>query len=270
MSAHDPLITITSDFGTADSYVAQMKGVILGVNSRTRLIDVTHEIPPQAVFRAALMLPELLQTFPAGTYHLVVVDPGVGSARRILAAELDGHYFIAPDNGLLDPLLQQATHSRVYELTNSRFWRNEISTTFHGRDIMAPAIAHWSRGATLDEMGEPLSGSPISLPLPEPTMTESEVVGTILYVDHFGNMVSNIRREHVKQWEGSDVDPIIRLESEGSLRFIDSGISETYADSLPGQGLILWGSHGFLEVALNGGNAAAKFKSQAGETLTIY
>ncbi|MEZ6045875.1 MAG: SAM-dependent chlorinase/fluorinase [Planctomycetaceae bacterium] len=268
MTSESPLITLTTDFGTADSYVAQMKGILLGIQPQARLVDVTHEIPPQDVLRAALMLPELIEAFPKGTYHLIVVDPGVGTSRKILAAEINDQRFIAPDNGLLDPLLKRYPKSTLYELTNSKYWRESVCSTFHGRDIMAPAIANWSRGVSLQDLGSELN-SIVELDLPQPQVTDSQVIGTILYVDHFGNLVSNIRREHLKSFEKRTADPLIRLERDGSLRFIDSGISQTYADPLPGHGLILWGSSGYLEVALHGGDAARKMKSKPGETLSL-
>ena len=266
MKPGEPLITLTTDFGARDSYVAQMKGVMLGINPRARFIDVTHDIPPQSILRAALMLPEVVDTFPEGTFHLIVVDPGVGSTREILAAEIAGHHFIAPDNGLLDPLCQIHTPQRQFKLTPGPYWRGNISSTFHGRDIMAPAIAHWSRGVALEELGESLERPPRTLFLPTPEITENEIRGTILYADHFGNLVSNIRREDLA---ADDDELLIRLESEGRLKFSANGIQHTYAAVALGEGLALWGSHGYLEVGVNGGSAAQAFDVKSGATLIV-
>lgn len=266
MNPGPPLITLTTDFGTVDSYVAQMKGVMLGINPDARFIDITHDIPPQSILRAALLLPEVVATFPVGTFHLLVVDPGVGSTRDILAAEIAGHYVIAPDNGLLDPLCRAHAPERLFKLTHDRYWRNGVSSTFHGRDIMSPALAHWSRGVALEELGEPLDHPPRSLDMPTPEISADEVQGTIMYADHFGNLVSNIRRDDVRH---GDRVPVIRLERAGHLRFRATGIRRTYADVPVEAGLVLWGSHGYLEVGLNAGSAAIEFNAGPGDALIL-
>src|SRR5690349_1490470 len=143
------IITLTTDFGERDSYVAQMKGVILAINSQAQIVDVTHAIGPQDVARGARIIEEIAGVYPAGSIHVAVVDPGVGSERALLAAEAAGQRFLAPDNGLLSPLFRRFGPERVHRLANERYWRRPVSATFHGRDILAPVAAHWSRGADL-------------------------------------------------------------------------------------------------------------------------
>ncbi len=151
------IITLTTDFGTHDSYVAQMKGAVLSINPAAQLVDVTHTIPPQNVARAAAVVAEITGVYPTGAIHLAVVDPGVGSSRALLAAEAAGQRFLAPDNGLLTVLFRRFVPTRLHRLSEDRFWRKPVSATFHGRDILGPVAAHWSRGADLSEFGPPVS-----------------------------------------------------------------------------------------------------------------
>ena len=162
LSIKPPLITFTTDFGLSDSYVAQVKGAILTIAPEALVIDVTHTIPPQDCGVAAAVLADAIGTFPAGTIHLIVVDPGVGTRRRAVAVEARGQRdagelrFVAPDNGVLTRVLESRTVSRAVQLTESRFWRPSVSQTFHGRDVFGPVAAHWSRGVDLAEFGPPL------------------------------------------------------------------------------------------------------------------
>src|ERR1700685_2767838 len=197
-----PIITITTDFGLSDSYVAQMKGVILGISPQARLVDVTHQVPRQDCAAASAILADVVDAFPPGTIHLVVVDPGVGTKRRAVAVETiaeakpggeaSGPRFVAPDNGVLTDVLQRHRIRRAVRLSETRFWATDVSNTFHGRDIFAPVAAHWSTGVDLAEFGPPLMLPLIQLPVSRPTVHDGEIRGEIVRTDSFGNLITNI------------------------------------------------------------------------------
>jgi len=265
---HSGIITLTTDFGDHDSYVAQMKGIILGLAPDIRIIDVTHQIAPQSILQAACILPDLANSFPWGSLHVVVVDPGVGSNRRILAVEADGQRFIAPDNGLLDLVMHAATCVSIVELTNRSFWRQPVSNTFHGRDIMAPVAAHWVQGATLHELGTPLETEPVALNLSQPILNEQTLKGEVIHIDHFGNVITNIKPQHLDQLTNTDsTNKFNFVVSIGSFNF--TGIQSTYSSVEIGEPVLLWGSAHFLELAVNGGHAASQFNVSSGTPVTI-
>lgn len=264
------LITLTTDFGLQDSYVAQMKGIISGINPEARMIDVSHSIPPQSLLQAACLLPDLLSSFPQGSIHLVVVDPGVGSSRRLLAAEIKGQGFVLPDNGLLDLVLKEtkSEEAQIVEISNSSFWRKTVSNTFHGRDIMSPVAAHWSLGVKLEEFGQPLTSPPETLNMPEPEITKNELQGRVIYIDHFGNVITNLRKHHLEKWtkDNNLQEQNLFLEF-GSHRF--KGIHQSYSDSPLHEPVLLWGSSGYLELAINGGHAAEHYQLTLLQKLVI-
>src|SRR5262245_4598333 len=174
------LVTLTTDFGTCDSYVAQMKGVILGIAPQARLVDVTHAIPPQDVARGAHVLEEIAGAFPPDTIHLAVVDPGVGSDRVLLAAEAAGQRFLAPNNGLLSLVFDRWPPSRIHRLAVARFWRRSVAPTFHGRDILAPVAAHWSLGTDPAAFGPPLNPTDlVALRADLPRQAGSATIGRV-------------------------------------------------------------------------------------------
>src|SRR5690606_2484520 len=181
-------IVLLTDFGTRDGYPASMRGVIAGIAPHASVDDATHDITPGDVHSAAYVLARYARFQPRGTIHLAVVDPGVGSARRAIAAEIDGQYYVTPDNGLLTRVLRDAASSRVVELDETGYHRAEVSATFHGRDIFAPAAAWLARGVTLDEQGHPLD-VPVLLDLPQPQYDGAGIEGVVEYVDHFGNLI---------------------------------------------------------------------------------
>jgi S-adenosylmethionine hydrolase len=245
------LITLTTDFGVGDSYVAQMKGVILTINPAVQIVDITHAIPPQDVARAATVIAEIAGAFPAGTIHVAVIDPGVGSDRALLAAEAAGQRFLAPDNGLLTPLFRSCPPVRLHRLENDRFWRKPVSATFHGRDVLAPVAAHLSRGTELAELGPAVDvATRVTLPVTGPQQVGRTLAGRVESVDTFGNLITNIREPDLPAGDHAG----FRI-SIGSERIV--GIHRTYADR-PLQAVVaLIGSSGRLEIAVNGGNAAA-------------
>jgi S-adenosylmethionine hydrolase len=242
-----PIITLTTDFGTADTYVGTMKGVLLGLCPHAALIDITHEIRPHAVRQAAYLLSTATPFFPPGTVHLVVVDPGVGSARRAVAVQAGRATFVAPDNGVLTLALAHDPPHLAVALTNPGYHLPQISATFHGRDIFAPAAAHLACGADPRDMGDPFPpANLVRLPSLEPRRRpDGTWLGEVLHVDRFGNLVTNVQ----------GIMPNAQCTVEIAGQRITS-LSRTFADVAPGELLIYVGSSGYLEIAVRGGSAA--------------
>jgi S-adenosylmethionine hydrolase len=257
-----PLITLLTDFGTRDAYVASMKGVILSLNPAARLVDLSHEVPAQDIRAGAFILAEAAAYFPPGTIHLAVVDPGVGSGRRGLAARCRDHYWVGPDNGLSHLIFSQASDLAVVSLENPAYFRPQVSATFHGRDIFAPVAAHLSLGVDLNRFG-PRITDPVSLGFPDPAFTQEAIQGEIIYVDRFGNLVSNVRAGDLTDWLGGQT---LSLRA-GPLNLND--LARTYTDAAAGEFLALAGSHGFLEIACALDNAARRLKAGVGLALEI-
>lgn len=251
-----PIVTLTTDFGTDDSYVGVMKGVILSICPDAQLVDISHAIPPQDIAAAARMLPSYVPYFPAHTVHLVVVDPGVGSARQPLAWASPGGQFVGPDNGVFSPLwIQQreqwpADEVRAVVLEEPRFRLAQVSTTFHGRDIFAPAAAHLAAGVLLDELGPSLETPvPLALPLPTWEADGKRLEGRIVSIDHFGNCISNVTAAHLHRL-GPLNSLVVRVAGK------QLPVVQTYADVAPGKPLALLGSDGELEISLRNGSAS--------------
>jgi S-adenosylmethionine hydrolase len=255
----DPLITLTTDFGAADAYVAAMKGVILAINPAARLLDLSHEIPPQDTLHAAMILLGAVPYFPPGALHIVVVDPGVGTERALLYAECGAQRLLLPDNGVLSLLEKKLPVGRAIQLQDSRFWRPDVSRTFHGRDILAPVAGHLSLGLKPALLG-PVASTWHRLTLPEPRIFHDRVEGEVMHVDRFGNLITTIRAGHVHQRRLGE------LEICGQrLPFV-----ETYAAAGPGQAVALLSSEGFVEVAIRQGNAAARLGAGRGTAVTVH
>ena len=252
-----PVITLTTDFGSGDAYVAAMKGVILGINPEAKLVDISHSIKPRNVAQAAFVLSRACRFFPAETIHVVVVDPGVGSGRKAVILKTNTAYFVAPDNGVLSYVLNDSL--KAVEITNSDFWREKVSPTFHGRDIFAPVAAHLSLGVKFTEFGKPL-GSLTTLPLSQPNRTEADgLVGHIIHVDNFGNLITDIKSGDLPQAKES-----LAIEIGGKLI---SDLSLTYDES---SGLLaLIGSDGYLEVAVKGGSASDFLGAKIGDEVKV-
>jgi len=252
------IITLTTDFGQRDSYVAQIKGVILAINPQAQLVDVTHAVSPQDVAQGARIIDEIAGVFPEGSIHVAVIDPGVGSDRALLAAEAAGQRFLAPDNGLLSSLFRRCAPRRVHRLVNERYWRPPVSVTFHGRDILAPVAAHWSRGADLADFGPACDVATLVMLLrEEPRRVGSALIGRIETVDAFGNLITNVGEADLL---AGDRDAFgISISGERI-----AGISRCYSDRPSGSLLALFGSSGRLEIAVNGGNAASQLDASVG------
>ena len=271
------LITITTDFGTRDGYVGVMKGVIAGIAPDVPCIDITQEIPPQDVRSAAYVLWTALPYFPPESIHVVVVDPGVGTARRPIAARTPWGTLVGPDNGVFSYVWEAAPPTRIVELTNPVYRNVAVSSTFHGRDIFSPAAAHLARGVPLDEFGPELTG-PVRLPAPALTMTESTVAGEVIYIDHFGNVITSIGR---LVWDGVllSLDPAFGdapagVINAGRVRVIAAGrdlgpVRRTYGEVEPGEPLALVGSEGLLELAVNRAHGAQVLGLQIGDRVEI-
>lgn len=265
------MITITTDFGTRDAYVPAMKGTMLSICPEARLVDVTHEISPQDVMEAAFVLRSALPYFPEGSIHLVVVDPGVGTERRAVALRADDRWFVGPDNGVFPLVLDEEPPDAMVELDDPGFWRSPSpSTTFHGRDIFAPAAAHLATGRSVEELGSPIDTlEPLRWALP--STAPQTVQGWVVHVDHFGNCVTNVRRSTLAEAVQLD-DPEPSLDAFPPMKaFVGSTVLRelhpTYGAVPEGDPLLLFGSTGYLEVSVNGGNAAELLDIRKGDSV---
>lgn len=257
------IITLTTDFGVSDPYVGSMKGVILTINPRCRVVDITHQIAPQDVMAGCFTLSIAHRFFPPGTIHLAVVDPGVGTDRRPLLVKADNYFFIGPDNGIFSFILSGGADVAVYAITEPAYWLPEPSRTFHGRDIFAPVAAHLAGGVGSARFGPPAHDYIIhSLPEPE-LLGSSGVAGEIIHTDHFGNLTTNIP------------DSLVRgLAGDGPLQAEIRGMAITRI--LPAYGcadedelFCLIGSSGLLEVALKNGSAQQRLAARRGDRIII-
>jgi S-adenosylmethionine hydrolase len=247
-----PVIALLTDFGSRDHYAGTMKGVALGICPDATLIDITHDLPPHDVLAGALELAACYRYFPSNTIFLVVVDPGVGSARRGIAAEAGDYRFVAPDNGVLTVVFEETPPKRIVELTERRYARATVSRTFEGRDRFAPAAAWLAKGVELSALGRP-AGSVYRLDLPRPRVEQDRIVGEVLRVDRFGNLVTNIDRKTFEKIASSEERGA--LEIQAGPHQIGKVVS-TYADAGPGELCALFGSSEHLEIAANGSSAA--------------
>jgi hypothetical protein len=257
-----PVIALLTDFGTRDHYAGTMKGVVLGICPDVTLVDITHDIPAHDVLAGALELAAAFRYFPAGTVFLVVVDPGVGSARRGIALDTGDYRFVAPDNGVLTTVLGEAPPKKIVELTERRYARPTVSRTFEGRDRFAPAAAWLARGIQLSALGRPLSGIQL-LDLPSAEISADTIRGAVLRVDRFGNLVTNIERRAVERFAQAGAVII-----EAGSRRIDRLVA-TYAE-LPPDGVgALYGSTDHLEIAAPAASAAERLGLSRGANVTV-
>lgn len=254
------MLTLLTDFGVSDVYVAVMKGTIAHINPAITVIDLTHQVPPQDIATARFHLMNAYPYFPRGTVHVAVVDPGVGSERRTIAIQLESGFLVVPDNGLVSGVLSQYDAIAAVELTNPIYWRTPSpSTTFHGRDIFASVGAHLASGVPLRAMGTEIDvGTIVQLSLPDLTRTENTIQGVIQAIDHFGNLITTIPGTDVvgKSWS-------VRLENSTYPG------KTTYSESEPGEILALVGSHGWVEVAANRANAQARLNLRWGSVVAV-
>jgi S-adenosyl-L-methionine hydrolase (adenosine-forming) len=258
----EPLITLTTDFGGDSPYVAAMKGVILSVNPRVRLIDLSHQIPSQDVRFAAFFLRASIPYFPPETIHVVVVDPGVGTDRALLYVEVGGHRLLAPDNGCWTGLIRpRSDPPTVFRLTERRFWRPTVSPTFHGRDILAPVAAHLSLGEDPRNLGQPFEDW-VRLETKSPIIKPDQLVGEVIFIDHFGNLITNIPGEAFAGLVDKQVQILVGNQ-EISRRV------RTYGEAEKGTLVALVSSADLLEVAVTGGSAQKKLGARVGTPVTV-
>lgn len=258
------IVTLMTDFGTVDGYVAAMKGALLTVNPKATLVDVTHHIPTQDVTEAAFQLATVWSTFPKGTIHLVVVDPGVGSDRRAIVVEVDGHYFVTPDNGLLTLLVSSIPPTRAVVLDRPEHFRAEVSSTFHGRDIFAPVAGLLASGdLELDQIGSEIdTASILKLPWAPTEDRHGQLRAPVVSVDRFGNCRTLLTRRELSL----NAESVFVRCKDVTVR----GVHSTYSDVPMGKTLALWGSHGGLELAVRGGSAATSWEIQRGDDVIVF
>ena len=262
------IITLITDFGIEDAYVGVMKGVALSINPAASFVDITHHISPQDIVQAAYIIKTSYPYFPEGTVHIIVVDPGVGSERAIIALEMKGQFFLAPDNGVLTLLLDEGKIDALVRVEDKRYFLNTISQTFHGRDIFAPIGAHISKGIKIKEMGPPLERQElIQLNIQKPYISkQGELVGTVVAVDHFGNIATNIDERCLKKlYKKNQVKKLEILIGKNRIK----GLSDSYSSVKHHHPLAIIGSFGYLEIALNQGNAGRYFKVKKGDMIFI-
>ncbi len=273
MKTDIPLITLLTDFGTADGYVGSMKGVMLGIAPEARLVDLSHQIAPQNVRQAAYVLYTAYRFFPSHTVHLIVVDPGVGSARRPIALRTPRGAFVGPDNGVFSYVIAQEPVEAIVELSDPRYRLSQVSHTFHGRDVFAPAAAHLAAGVPIDELG-PSVPDPITFSPPQMTITPDGIKGEVLHVDHFGNVITSIGK---LLWRGEELSATskeqVRFEANAALVEAGGqeikGIRHAYAEVERGEVLALVGSGGYLEIAVREGSGADRFGLEPGDPVVL-
>lgn len=262
------IVTMTTDFGLEDAYVGIVKGVMLKVNPAATIVDVSHGIDPGDVDRAAYLLETAYGYFPPGCVHVAVVDPGVGSERRIVAVESNGHRFLAPDNGVLTGVLTEGGAGRAVSVENTRYFLSPVSRTFHGRDIFAPVAAHLSKGLDLEDLGPSLDfGSLVRLDRGKPVFeAPHSVVGSVVAVDRFGNLITNIRERDLTEICGEDGGFELEIKFHGRTIY---GLSTAYVSVAHGEPLAILGSSGRVEISINGGSAGEVFSAGIGKRIRV-
>lgn len=262
-----PVITLLTDFGTEDYFVAAVKAVILTINPLASIVDITHRVPPQDIESGAFTLLACYNDFPAGTIHVGVVDPGVGSARRGIVVRTGAHYFVGPDNGLFSYICDREPSREVFQLIAEKYFRPNLSSSFHGRDVFAPVAAALSTGVKPHEFGPRIKDEVRLAPLAPVKDRDGSLRGRIIHIDHFGNCITNFTR--------SDVPDPTHVELRVKRRVIRT-VRRFFADEhslRPGQHgapFAIWGSAGFLELALNGGSAATLLRAHRGDPVVLF
>jgi len=257
------IITLTTDFGLKDPYAAEMKAAILGICPNAAIVDITHEIEKFSTRMGAYVLASAVPYFPKGTIHVAVVDPGVGTRRRPILIKTQQGFFIGPDNGLLILAAEHQGINRIHEITNPRLMLPRVSSTFHGRDVFAPAAAHLTSGVNPAEFGPEIHE--ITKPeFAKVTKRKNVLFGEVLHVDNFGNIITNVRETELAR---------IRVKERVNVELPDHKLKlkfcRAYADAKPQQPLALIGSHSYLEIAMNQGDAAAEFNTKVGDKVTV-
>ncbi len=255
------VITLTTDFGLQDYYVSAMKAVILDIAPDVRMIDISHDIPSQDIMAGSWILKNSAMLFPEGTVHTVVVDPGVGTDRNAVAVNIEDQYFVGPDNGIFSLLTQEHDYTAV-RLNNEQYWRDEMSKTFHGRDIFAPVAAHLSEGVPMEELGEPLDEL-VTYRWTVPIADKDGLEGMVIHIDKFGNLVTNISSTQIEDVIG---DKSVKIYVGNTI--LDE-IVTTFGAVAEGEPMAFIGSSGMLEVGINKGNAQEMLSVQKGAQISL-
>jgi len=259
----NPIITLTTDYGTNDHLVGTLKGVILKINPDVTIVDITHEVAPYDVLDGALAIASAYRYFPARTIHVVIVDPGVGTERRPLLVSGETQYFVAPDNGVLSLVYEQETALLVRHATAEHYFLQPVSKTFHGRDIFAPVAGWLSKGWQSASMGEEINDYK-RFALPKPKAADGVTQGTVLRMDHFGNLITNFRPDDMP--DGALKSGTLKMQVNGKEV---KRLVETFAQGEPGEPVALVGSSGFIEIAVNKGNAARVVGAGRGAAVVV-
>jgi S-adenosyl-L-methionine hydrolase (adenosine-forming) len=260
-----PIVTLLTDFGVQDPYAGIMKGIILGLCPEASLVDLCHEVRPFDIQGASFLLQSAVRCFPEGAIHLAVVDPGVGTERRPILAEIDGRLFVAPDNGILGYSMASGRRSVVRQLSATEFWRHPVSASFHGRDIFAPVAGHLAAGVSLERFG-PIVHDPVRLEIPCPTMDASGAVrGQVIWIDRFGNCITNIARSDVEALASRGSNPIRVLVGERRSGLLVSCFAEAGSG---GSGAIV-GSMDCVELFCNQGKFSRQWRVKAGDPIGL-
>lgn len=263
MAAPTPILTLTTDFGTKDGFIGTLKGVIWSICPAARIADISHEISPQNVLEGAFVLWRAYTFFPAGTIHVAIVDPGVGTSRRPIALRLGGYTFIGPDNGLFTPMLEDAVRKdwplKIVQLENAKYFLPDVSHTFHGRDIFAPVAAHVAKGISLADLGPEIS-DPVRLSMPKPEKTRDGWRAHVIVVDVFGNCTTDL--------------PAAALKDHQQVTFHlcgreVHGLSTSYGNNQPGDLIALVDSEKYIEIAIVNGNAAKILGVHVGDAVDV-
>jgi S-adenosylmethionine hydrolase len=257
-----PLITLTTDFGEGSPYVAEMKGVVLTLNAEANIVDITHSVPAQDVRQGARVLDQVTPQFPQGAIHVAVVDPGVGTERKIVVASIEGQTYVTPDNGLLSLITRHFRPTRMVEVANPKYWLADVSSTFHGRDIMAPVAASLGLGVELSEFGPPIHDL-LELDWPELEVGERLIRGSVVSFDSFGNLITDITAQHLDEFGDRT-----QLQVQCGTHCVN-GLVKTYAQRPKDSVAALIGSSGLLELAVVNGSAAKKLGVRVGDEVTV-
>ncbi len=261
---HMPIVTLTTDFGLHDEYVGILKGVLLSHCPQLQIVDITHSIHPQEFLAAAHSINNSYQYFPEGTIHVVIVDPGVGSSRSILALRADNHIFVAPNNGILTPFFTNRRCIEAYSVEKQSLFLPSVSRTFHGRDIIAPVAARLAGGMQLNEVGPPVKQEDcLCIQLPRVEKSDGKIIGEVLAIDAFGNIQTSIAMEDMKSLHRP-----AKLVVTFGQHTID-GLSRFYSEKEPGTLMALLDSSNHLEIAVSKGNAATMTQARPGMPVTV-
>ncbi len=258
-----PIVTLTTDYGTSDHYVGVMKGVILNINPEVTVVDISHSVLAHDILDGALTIGQAGKYFPPRTVHLVVVDPGVGTARRPILVAGDQHYFVAPDNGVLSAVYDQNESIHAWHITAEHYFLNPVSTTFHGRDVFAPVAAWLTKSWQTGSFGEEITDF-VRFSIPKPKESGNTIKCVVLRIDHFGNLITNLKPEDFPALVAPDAKFTIRA-GNGMVQKLVS----TFADGAAGEAVAMIGSSGYLEISVNKGNAARQLGAARGSEVTI-